>query len=247
VPADSAVTIVLVYPDLLGTYGDRGNAMALAHRARARGLRCDVVETPVSTTLPRSGDVYLVGGGEDAAMLLAWERLVAAHSLEDAVEAGAACFGVCAGYQLLSREFAGPDGRQRDGLGLIDARCDRLDGARAVGEVLAVGEDGFLTGFENHQGATHLGPSARALGRLVRGVGNGDRATEGAVQGRVVGSYLHGPALVRNDRLADHLLEMVTGPLPDFEDEPVARLREERRAAALRGSRSSRRWPRRRR
>jgi menaquinone-specific isochorismate synthase len=41
---DSTLTVVLVYPELLGTYGDRGNASALAHRARARGLDCRIVE-----------------------------------------------------------------------------------------------------------------------------------------------------------------------------------------------------------
>ena len=95
---------------------------------------------------------------------------------------------------------------------------------------------GFLTGFENHQGDARLGPAARPLGRLVSGTGNGDGHTEGAVQGRVVGTYLHGPVLVRNDGLADHLLELVVGELAPFEDEPVRLLREERRAAALAGT-----------
>jgi CobQ-like glutamine amidotransferase family enzyme len=238
---DSTLTIVLVYPDLLSTYGDRGNATALVHRARARNLPCRVVEVGVHDPLPRTGDVYLIGGGEDAAMLLAWEHLMAGNRLEEAVDAGAACFGVCAGYQLLSHEFTGPDGRTRNGLGMLDVNCGRIDGRRAVGEVLGEGELGTLTGFENHQGDAHLGPDARPLARLVRGVGNGDHLTEGASQGRVVGSYLHGPALVRNDVLADHLLELVTGPLPPYVDEPVRRLRRERKEAALGGLRPWRR------
>ncbi len=229
----SALTVVLVWPDLLGTYGDRGNSTAVVHRARARGLDCRVVEVTVHDPIPRTGDIYLIGGGEDAAMLLAWEHLVAERRVEDAVEAGAVCLGVCAGFQLLSAEFSGPDGRPRNGLGLLDVRCGRLGGPRAVGEVLAESEHGFLTGFENHQGDAHLGPAARPLATLVRGVGNGDGATEGAVQGRVLGSYLHGPVLVRNADLTDHLLQLVTGPLPPFDDEPVERLRRERRAATL--------------
>ncbi|WP_254185377.1 hypothetical protein [Nocardioides panacis] len=67
----------------------------------------------------------------------------------------------------------------------------------------------------------------------MSGTGNGDRHTEGAVQGHVVGTYLHGPVLVRNGWLADHLLEQVVGELPAYDDEPVLLLREERRAAAL--------------
>ena len=234
---DSELTVVQVYPELLGTYGDRGNALALLHRAGGRGLPTRSVTVAPDEPVPRQGDIYLLGGGEDAAMLLAFGHLRADGGLSAALDAGAVCLGVCAGYQLLSREFAGPDGAVHEGLGVLDVTCGRLPGARAVGEVLAESTGsagaGFLTGFENHQGDATLGAEARPLGRLVRGVGNGDGRTEGAVQGRVVATYLHGPVLVRNDDLADHLLQLVTGPLSPFEDRPVQRLRHERRRAAL--------------
>jgi CobQ-like glutamine amidotransferase family enzyme len=235
VAGESTLTVVLVYPEVLGTYGDRGNATALAHRARGRGLPLRVLEVERGEALPEQADIYLIGGGEDAATLLAWRRLREERSLATAVAGGAVCFGVCAGYQLLARSFTGPDGRPRDGLGLLDVTCARRS-RRAVGEVLAETDDpgtGFLTGFENHQGDATLGPAARPLARLVTGVGNGDGRSEGAVQGRVVGTYLHGPALVRNDGLADRLLQQVAGPLAAYDDEPVRRLRQERRAAAL--------------
>ncbi len=235
-PADSALGVVLVYPALLGTYGDRGNAAALVHRARARGIACQVVDVGLRDPVPAQGDIYLVGGGEDLALLLAWERLRVDGALATAVSAGSACLGVCAGLQLLSREFRGPDGRPREGMGLLDVRCGRLPGPRAVGEVLTRGALpglDLLTGFENHQGDAVLGPGAAPLGRLQRGTGNGDGRTEGAVQGTVVGTYLHGPVLVRNEALADRLLETVTGPLPPYEHAAVRRLREERRTAAL--------------
>ena len=73
-----------------------------------------------------------------------------------------------------------------------------------------------LTGFENHQGVTRIGPGARPLARVLTGVGNGD-GTEGAYAGRVLGTYLHGPALVRNPGLADLLLGWAAGPLPPLD------------------------------
>lgn len=99
---------------------------------------------------------------------------------------------------------------------------------------------GMLTGFENHQGDARLGPEARPLARVVVGTGNGHEGGEGAVQRTVVGTYMHGPALVRNDRLTDHLLTTVVGALQPFDDEPVRRLRIERRNAALSSPRQ--RW-----
>jgi lipid II isoglutaminyl synthase (glutamine-hydrolysing) len=95
-----------------------------------------------------------------------------------------------------------------------------------------------LTGFENHQGVTRLGPGARPLARTTLGIGNGD-GTEGAYAGRVLGTYLHGPALVRNPSLADLLLSWAAGPLPPVRpeaEELVNRLREERLAAVTTAS-----------
>jgi CobQ-like glutamine amidotransferase family enzyme len=90
-----------------------------------------------------------------------------------------------------------------------------------------------LTGFENHQGVTRIGPGARPLARVLTGVGNGD-GTEGAYAGRVLGTYLHGPALVRNPALADLLLSWAVGALPPLDGEYeawTARFREQRLAA----------------
>jgi CobQ-like glutamine amidotransferase family enzyme len=92
---------------------------------------------------------------------------------------------------------------------------------------------GKLTGFENHQGVTWIGPNARPLARTTLGIGNGD-GTEGAYAGRVLGTYMHGPALVRNPALADLLLYWAAGPLPALApqaEELAGRLRQERLAA----------------
>ena len=120
---------------------------------------------------------------------------------------------MCAGYQIVGKSFPGADGTLHEGVGLLDVATAKGTGPRAVGEV--VGEPGddapgalpTLTGFENHGGQTTLGPGVRPLARVIHGVGNGDGSgTEGAVAGRVIGTYLHGPVLARNPALADLLL-----------------------------------------
>lgn len=237
--AESALRVVLVYPDLLGLYGDRGNALVLLHRARARGIPVELVQVAAGDPVPETGDVYLIGGGEDAPMLLAGELLAEQPGLKRALDAGRTCLAVCAGFQLLSRVYAGPDGVERQGLGVLDVACARLPGRRAVGEVLCepVAGGELLTGFENHQGDAVLGPDAVPLGRVLRGVGNGHEQEEGAVAGGVVATYLHGPVLARNPQLADHLLARATGAdrLPALEEAVVERLRRER-------TRRQRRW-----
>lgn len=229
-----ALTIVHVYPELLGTYGDRGNALALAHRARARDLAVEVLEVGVEDALPTQGDIYVLGGGEDSAQILA-ARALFSDDRAASVLGSSPCFAVCAGLQLLSRTFHDADGAATAGLGLLDVDCERLP-ARAVGEVVIdpVGLPGVVTlsGFENHRGTARVGSDARPLGTLVAGVGNGDGLTEGAQQGNVIATYLHGPALVRNPSLADLLLTRAVGELAPYAHDAVERLREERLDAA---------------
>jgi CobQ-like glutamine amidotransferase family enzyme len=237
------LAVVHVYPELLGTYGDRGNALALVHRAEARGIASRVVEVGLDESLPELGDLYVLGGGEDSAQLLAARSLFADDRVASVLGA-APCFAVCAGLQLLSRSFLDSDGVPQSGLGLLDVDCERLSD-RAVGEIVTEPVDlsdvPTLTGYENHRGTARLGPEARPLGRLVAGIGNGDERTEGVQQGSVVATYLHGPALVRNPALADLLLSRSLGPLPEYVDESVERLRAERLADAD-PRRHARRW-----
>ena len=84
----------------------------------------------------------------------------------------------------------------------------------------------LLTGFENHGGITELGPGSVPLGRVKRGHGNGAGDVEGVVSGRVVGTYLHGPALARNPALADHLRSWVVGAVEPLDEPVVDRLRD---------------------
>jgi lipid II isoglutaminyl synthase (glutamine-hydrolysing) len=232
--ADSALRLVSIYPVLLGTYGDGGNLRILATRARARGYDVEAIELDAGEPVPDGADLYLLGGGEDDAQVAAARSLRADGGLARAAANGAVVFGVCAGYQLLGAMFPGSDGVPEPGLELLDVTTDRLP-RRAVGELLAVpcaaGLEQPLTGYENHAGATHLGSGARPLARVEAGVGNGS-IFEGAVQGRVLGTYLHGPALARNPELADLLLTWVVGEaLPPWVQADVDALRAERLGA----------------
>ncbi len=230
-PADSAVRLVLLLPDLLGTYGDAGNASVLARRLEWRGCQAELITVSYGQPVPAGGDLYLLGGGEDAAQEL--RHLGRQDGLRRAVLRGAPVLAVCAGLQVLGTAFPGSDGNPRTGLGLLDVETVRLK-RRAVGEVVAEpvapGLTEPLTGFENHLGGTTLGAAVRPLGTVSRGVGNGGaQHREGAVQGRIVGTYLHGPVLARNPQVADLLLGWATGgPLAPLPVEAVDRLRAQR-------------------
>jgi CobQ-like glutamine amidotransferase family enzyme len=219
--SDSAVRLVALLPELLGTYGDGGNLLVLSQRLAWRGIPHQVTSVSLGEQVPVAGDLYLLGGGEDEAQVIGLAQLRASR-LRDTVEAGANLLAVCAGLQLAGHSFVGADGTVHEGLGLLDLTSDRLS-SRAVGEVVVQPDPALhlplLTGFENHQGRTRLGSGLRALGRTSLGVGNGDEGREGAYDDRVVATYLHGPVLARNPALADLLLTRVVGhPLEPLDD-----------------------------
>ena len=232
----SNLRLVWVHPDLLSTYGDRGNLLVLERRARLRGIGVEPIQVNSDQPVPRQGDIYLLGGGEDLPQVLAARRLREDGGLAAAASRGSVVFAVCAGYQLLGAEFGGEEGQPVRGLEILDIRSGRGE-RRGVGEILADVDPELgvptLTGFENHQGVTRVGPGAKPLARVSVGVGNGD-GTEGAYAGRILGTYLHGPALVRNPGLADLLLSWAIGALPQLRPEQEAwtsRFREQRLAA----------------
>ncbi|MFJ5870656.1 type 1 glutamine amidotransferase [Dietzia maris] len=247
-PSESTVRIGLVLPDVMGTYGDDGNSLVLRQRLRWRGYDAEIVRITLEDEVPDSCDLYTVGGGEDAAQKLASRHLTASPGLQRAVERGAPVLAICAGMQVFGEWFVVSDGSRAPGLGLLDVTTTP-QASRSIGELVVApqvaGLTQPLTGFENHMGATVLGPDAAPLGRVTSGVGNGVPAgqqvpagglVEGVVQGSIIATYMHGPALARNPELADLLLCRALGvdSLPPVEVPAVAQLRRERIAAARR-------------
>jgi CobQ-like glutamine amidotransferase family enzyme len=246
----SSVRIGLIYPELMGTYGDRGNATVLERRLAWRGLPGELVVIPAGEPVPGSLDCYVLGGAEDVPQTLAAEGLLASvPAITAALDGGAVLLANCAGFQLLGSSYVRSDGRTVPGMGLVDATTV-AGPRRCIGEVLVDPDlPGLppLSGFENHAGITRLGPAARPLGSVRYGVGNGDGRDGALAEGRLVATYLHGPVLARNPALADLLLTWIAGTLPALEngeaDALATRLRAERVATAAAEAQPNRaRW-----
>ena len=139
---------------------------------------------------------------------------------------------ICAAIQVLGHWYETSAGERVDGVGVLDVTTSPQP-ERTIGEVAATplveGLSEPLTGFENHRGGTVLGSDARPLAAVTKGAGNraGD-GIDGAVQGSVIATYLHGCCLARNPELADHLLTTVVGSLAPLDLPEVTRLRRER-------------------
>lgn len=199
--------VAVLFPELLGTYGDGGNGLVLAERARRRGFDVELLHAGLGEDLPEA-DVYLLGGGEDGPQRLAAD-LLRESSFAARVADGAHVVAVCAGLQILGASFCVEGDDEYAGLGLVDV-VTRRGTARSVGELAVRVGDHVLVGFENHGGRTELGAGVDALGTVARGRGN-DGALDGYRTGRLWATYSHGPVLAMNPWFADEVLASLIG------------------------------------
>jgi len=200
--------IAWLYGTKMNIYGDRGNVLALARRARWRGIMPEVQEIGLGEPIPGDIDVFFFGGGQDQEQAAVSRDLRGekGEQITSAVESGAALLSVCGGYQLLGHTYRPHDADPLPGIGLFDV--ESVAGPeRFIGNVVIDSQWGKLVGFENHSGLTFLGERAEPMGRVEIGRGNNGRdGTEGTVYKHAIGCYLHGALLPKNPELTDWLI-----------------------------------------
>ncbi len=208
----SAINIYNLYPNHLNLYGDRGNVIAAAQRARWHGIEVKITNIdPGDRWTLDSCDLLFMGGGEDSSQFfLADDINKLKEELRKAIEKGMPVLAICGSYQLLGKYYTAANGNQIVGLGLIDFYSHATHG-RLIGNITVSCSlwkpPLTLVGFENHAGRTYLGPTLKPLGRVIKGHGNnGSDLTEGVIYNNVIGSYMHGPLLPKNPWLTDYLL-----------------------------------------
>lgn len=205
-PRHGRLRIAHLLPDLLNLYGDRGNVLTLAQRARWRGIDCEIhsIEATAAGD-PISADVIFIGGGPDHMQIGAARALAKMEGpLARAISDGAALLAVCGGFQNLGDAYRSLLAGNLTGPGLFDASTEAPPGAsRLVGGVVVqldkgspivalgtasaaaagfAGQEQTIVGFENHSGRTFLGRRAHALGQVGRGHGNnGTDGGEGVI------------------------------------------------------------------
>lgn len=235
--------VVDLYPSLLQPEGDHGNVVALTFRARQHGLRATSVVVHPGDEVPRAA-AYFLGGSEDLDLPECARLLRSSGVLHAAVEQGAVVVGVGAGYPVLTRSFQDLEGRQHEGLGLLDVRVHH--DALASGPVVTWPNPELslpaLSGYEFHRGRAERGAGVAPFAELQVGTGDSrsrlapsQSATDGARSGRVIGTWLHGPLLPRNPELTDLLLNWCC---PELALEPTFQMvRDDALARAVRATR----------
>lgn len=212
------LNICHLYPDLLNTYGDRGNILALQRRAQWHGINTQITNITIGDSFDSSEyDIIFLGGGQDYEQEIIQADVLnqKGSEIKTAIDNMKVFLCICGGYQLMGKYYKTWDGKEIEFLGALDLWTvggkERMIG-NIVFESDFIPEDGKplkIVGFENHSGRTYLGEGIRPLGKVLSGSGNnGTDGYEGAVYNNVYCSYSHGSLLPKNPRLTDHLLTL---------------------------------------
>ena len=208
--------VLHMYPNMLDLYGDSGNMELLSYRLRMRGHDMEKTDYTLGdgakTDFESYDLIYLGGGADFEQQLLADDLLSCKDKILRAYKSGVFMLMICGGYQLMGKYYKDSNGKKIPGLGLFDyytvASTNKRE--RCIGNIVIETElDGKkykVIGFENHGGMTDNVKTP--FGRVIFGNGNKfGSETEGYTEKNVVATYLHGPLLSKNPRLADHILE----------------------------------------
>lgn len=205
------LNVAHLYGDLMNTYGDVGNILALNYYAKQMDVHLNVKVVSLEENFHAADyDLAFFGGGQDFEQTIVSQDIQTKKAeLTKFIESDGPLLAICGGFQLLGHYYIGANGEKLPGIGALDHYTLAQDNNRFIGNIVIKNQETGETyhGFENHQGRTFLGTDERPLGNVVSGKGNnGEDGTEGAIYKNVYCSYFHGPILTRNGDIAKHLL-----------------------------------------
>ena len=201
-----------MYHDIMDLYGDKGNMMVLKKRCLDRGIVFTLYICGIGQERHLSDYylIFLIGGADKEQISLIPDLLARKENIKKAMDENTFILLICGGYQLFGQYYIAADGQKIEGLKFYDYYTDTgAQKSRCIGNiVIDANLDGIQTkivGFENHGGQT-LNVS-KPLGKVLYGCGNSfDSGFEGFYDGKILGTYLHGPLLPKNPVVADFVI-----------------------------------------
>lgn len=154
-----------LYPDLMSTYGDRGNVMSLQKRCQWRGIETQVTQVTLETPVRelQKCDLIFMGGAQDRQQKLVGEDFLKHKSpvVKEMVEKGIPALFVCAAYQFVGHYYKPYQGEKIPGAGIFDLYTEHPgdQAKRLIGNVVAELNSEWVTGLmgdgENKDVLTH--------------------------------------------------------------------------------------------
>lgn len=237
----NTINVLHMYPDILDLYGDGGNIEVLRYRCAMREIELVVDKCSIGEKIKDFSkyDLIYLGGGADIEQKIISDELIKyKKNIEKAWKNGTFLLMICGGYQLMGQYYKDSNGIKIPGLGLFDyytvASTDKT--SRCIGNIIIEanidGESTKVIGFENHGGMTENVDSP--FGNVLYGNGNTSEGKfEGYFEKNVIATYLHGPLLSKNPKVADYIIKYCLSRkkgmeilLPELDDSIENRCRE---------------------
>lgn len=212
-----SLNIGWLYPELMSTYGDRGNVIALIYRLKRRNIKVKLLKISVNSdpNLIIKSDLIFMGGAQDKQQEIVNKDLktIKGEFLKNLIEKGTPGLYVCGAYQFLGKYYKAADGTMIPGLNIFDLYTESpgINSQRLIGDLIVepyIFKNVKVVGYENHSGRTYLGEKVHPFAKVIKGYGNnGKDKKEGMIYKNSIGVYTHGPVLPKNPELADWLIE----------------------------------------
>ncbi len=221
------LSIGWLYPNLMSTYGDRGNVICVQRRCQWRNIKVSIIplDREADSNQFNQVDIIIGGGAQDRQQEIVMRDLQGAKAaaFKNKIISGTPGVFTCGSPQLLGRYYEPALGQRIEGLGLLDlvSKHPGIEATRCIGNVVFEitasplaeelkalwGEKPIIIGFENHGGRTYL-DTVQPLGKVIVGYGNnGEDKTEGAFYHNAIATYSHGPLLSKNPFITDWLIK----------------------------------------
>lgn len=199
-----------LYGNLLNTYGDIGNIMALKYYGQL--MDTDVTSKVISVKddfAAADYDLMVIGAGQKFEQSIALEDIPSKYEeLEKYIEGDKPLLAVGEGFQLLGQSYIDQHGKKVSGAGLLTHHSELPADKEPIQDDLVIKTKWGLNfhGHENHDLVTYLGTDQQPLGRVIEGTGNNyEDDTEGAIYKNTFCTNMH-TILDRNGELAKRML-----------------------------------------
>ncbi len=209
-----SLNIGWLYPELMSTYGDKGNIITLVKRCEWRGIKTEIkkINEISSDKDLLSCDLLVMGGAQDTEQEIVAEDLKKKKkTISGMIENKIPGLYICGGFQYMGKFYKTADGNKLPQLDILDMHTENPGGKRLIGNIIAQSwlfDNKKIIGFENHGGRTILGKNIKPLGIVIKGFGSNNLAKEeGAIYKNSIGTYFHGPILPKNPFVADFLIK----------------------------------------
>lgn len=220
--------VLWMYHDMMDLYGDRGNIQVLKQRCIKRGIDI-VVDTcgmHEEADIKAYHLVFIGGGADQEQRILASDLVKRKTQIEEAIKQHTFFLLICGGYQFFGQYYLDGNGNKIEGLNIASYYTESGDKQhRCIGnvavEVTLDNETFSVVGFENHGGQTQA--VSKPFAKVIQGHGNiWSGQFEGYYDGSILGTYLHGPLLPKNPKLADFIIKRaLSKEYPNVELQPL--------------------------